>query len=70
MATIRTYKTPSKSAMAKLAETGDRFELMKVVTPRVPAGTRRICDVKGVGPANPSTFKMSVDEWDDRMTGV
>ena len=59
--------TPSKSAMAKLAESGDRFELMKVVTSRVPAGTRRICDVKGVGPANPSTFKMSVDEWDDRM---
>ena len=53
--------------MAKLAEAGDRFELMKVVTPRVPAGTRRICDVKGVGPANPSTFKISVGDWDDRM---
>ena len=61
MAAVR---TPSKQQVAKLAQGNDRFALMAAITPRVPLGTRRCCDVKNVGPAIKKTLKFTVKEWD------
>ena len=61
MAAIR---TPSKKQIAELAQSNDRFALMNAITPRVPLGTRRCCDVKNIGPANQRALKFAVDEWD------
>ena len=61
MAAIR---TPSKKQIAELAKSDDRFAVMAAITPRVPLGTRRCCDVRQIGPARQKALKFSVEEWD------
>ena len=67
MAAAQRWRTPSKATTNSLAMTGDRFALLRAFAPRVPVGTRRIADVKKVGPANPDRFKIPVTEWDTRV---
>ena len=61
MAAIR---TPSKKQIAELAQSDDRFAVMAAITPRVPLGTRRCCDVRQIGPARQKALKFSVSDWD------
>ena len=60
-------QSPSKAFIEELVLRNDRFELMKTITPRVPLGTRRFCDVRKVGAANPNSFKLKTSEWDERL---
>ena len=64
MAAIR---TPSKQQVATLAQSEDRFAVMAAITPRVPLGTRRCCDVRQIGPARQKALKFAVEDW-DRVT--
>lgn len=57
-------RTPSKTRVVQLANGHDRFALLSAITPRVPLGTRRCCDVRNVGPVNPKSLKFTVQEWD------
>ena len=61
------FRTPSKAKVATIADRNDRFELLASILPRVPLGTRLLCDVKKVGPANPNTFKLPMSAWKERL---
>ena len=70
MATRRTNSTPSKEDFERLIATGDRFELLKSLAPRVPLGTLRIADVAKVNPANPLRFTFRTEVWDRQVAAA
>ena len=63
-----TEKWLSKTEIEALAGVDARFKLLKRMFSFVKAGSRRISDVKKIGPANPEKCKMSCAQWDSMVT--
>ena len=56
--------TPRTKEIKKLAQKQDRFGIFRDVFQYSTAGMQRICDAKGLGPANAKEWKFSAKDWD------
>ena len=63
-------RTPKNSAIKKLAEGQSRFKLFKAIFTQLPPGTPRVCDIRGVGPANVDMCKIPLSQWKSLIAGT
>ena len=56
-----------KQDIAKMAEEGDRFDILKHLLPRVPLGTIWFSDTAKIGPANVEKCQVPRKEWEKAM---
>ena len=63
-------RTPKSSLVKTLAESRDRFKIFTAIFTKTPLGTPRICDIKGVGPANVKMCKISLKQWKKRIANT
>lgn len=66
-AAAQTPRPIRKHEVAKLAEKGERFEILKNVMPRVRLGTIWFSDTTKIGPANAEKCQVPISTWTKAM---